>query len=470
MKEYKTSTEISGPLVFAEVDEPVGYDEIVEIETPDGETKRGQVLETSDGLVSIQVFEGTDGIDRESSVRFIGETLKMPVTEDLLGRVLDGSGRPIDGGPDIVPEKRQDIVGEAINPYSREYPEEFIQTGVSAIDGMNTLVRGQKLPIFSSSGLPHNDLALQIARQASVPEEEDGDDEGDSEFAVIFGAMGITQEEANEFMDDFERTGALERSVVFMNLADDPAVERQVTPRLALTTAEYLAFEHGYHVLVILTDMTNYCEALREIGAAREEVPGRRGYPGYMYTDLANIYERAGRVKGEEGSITQIPILTMPSNDITHPIPDLTGYITEGQIIVDPDLNSQGVEPPVNVLPSLSRLMDDGIGEGLTRADHGDVSDQLYAAYAEGEDLRDLVNIVGREALSERDNKFLDFADEFEQQFIEQGFDTDRDIADTLEIGWDLLSKLPKEELNRIDEELIEQHYDEDAEAEVTAD
>jgi V/A-type H+-transporting ATPase subunit B len=468
MKEYKTITEISGPLVFAEVDEPVGYDEIVEIETPAGETKRGQILETSDGLVAIQVFEGTEGIDRNASVRFVGETLKMPVTEDLLGRVLDGSGRPIDDGPDIVPDERRDIVGEAINPFSREYPEEFIQTGVSGIDGMNTLVRGQKLPIFSSSGLPHNDLALQIARQATVPEEDEEGEE--TEFAVIFGAMGITQEEANEFMDDFERTGALERSVVFMNLADDPAVERTVTPRLALTTAEYLAFDKGYHVLVILTDMTNYCESLREIGAAREEVPGRRGYPGYMYTDLAQIYERAGRIKGEDGSITQIPILTMPSNDITHPIPDLTGYITEGQIIVDPDLNSQGVEPPINVLPSLSRLMDDGIGEGLTRADHADVKDQMFAAYAEGEDLRDLVNIVGREALSERDNRFLDFADRFEDEFVQQGFDTNRDIEETLEVGWDLLSMLPRDELNRVGEEFIEEHYDDTEQAEVTAD
>ncbi|WP_049921876.1 ATP synthase subunit B [Halopiger djelfimassiliensis] len=471
MKEYQTITEISGPLVFAEVDEPVGYDEIVEIETPDGDTLRGQVLESSEGIVSIQVFEGTGGIDRNASVRFLGETMKMPVTEDLLGRVLDGSGNPIDGGPDIVPDERRDIVGEAINPFSREYPEEFIQTGVSAIDGMNTLVRGQKLPIFSGSGLPHNELALQIARQATVPEEETGEGDG-SEFAVIFGAMGITQEEANEFMDDFERTGALERSVVFMNLADDPAVERQVTPRLALTTAEYLAFEKDYHVLVILTDMTNYCEALREIGAAREEVPGRRGYPGYMYTDLAQLYERAGRIEGKEGSVTQIPILTMPGDDDTHPIPDLTGYITEGQIMMDRDLNSQGIEPPINVLPSLSRLMDDGIGEGLTREDHGDVSDQMYAAYAEGEDLRDLVNIVGREALSERDNKFLDFADRFEEEFVQQGYDTNRSIDETLEIGWDLLSKLPKEELNRIDEDLIEEHYrdDETEAAEVPAD
>ncbi|WP_254531849.1 ATP synthase subunit B [Natrinema gelatinilyticum] len=465
MKEYQTITEISGPLVFAEVDEPVGYDEIVEIETPQGDTLRGQVLESSEGIVSIQVFEGTGGIDRNASVRFLGETMKMPVTEDLLGRVLDGSGNPIDGGPEIVPDERRDIVGEAINPFSREYPEEFIQTGVSAIDGMNTLVRGQKLPIFSGSGLPHNELALQIARQATVPEEEEGEGEG-SEFAVIFGAMGITAEEANEFMDDFERTGALERSVVFMNLADDPAVERQVTPRLALTTAEYLAFEEGYHVLVILTDMTNYCEALREIGAAREEVPGRRGYPGYMYTDLAQLYERAGRIEGKEGSVTQIPILTMPGDDDTHPIPDLTGYITEGQIMMDRDLNSQGIEPPINVLPSLSRLMDDGIGEGLTREDHGDVSDQMYAAYAEGEDLRDLVNIVGREALSERDNKFLDFADRFEAEFVQQGYDTNRSIEQTLEIGWDLLSTLPKTELNRVDEDLIEEHYRED-EAEV---
>ncbi|WP_302081680.1 ATP synthase subunit B [Salinibaculum rarum] len=464
MKEYQTITEISGPLVFAEVDEPVGYDEIVEIETVEGEVRRGQVLDSSSGTVAIQTFEGTGGIDRNSSVRFLGETMKMPVTEDLLGRVLDGSGNPIDGGPDIVPDERRDIVGEAINPYSREYPEEFIQTGVSAIDGMNTLVRGQKLPIFSGSGLPHNDLALQIARQATVPEEAEGEGE-ESEFAVIFGAMGITAEEANEFMDDFERTGALERSVVFMNLADDPAVERTVTPRLALTTAEYLAFDKGYHVLVILTDMTNYCEALREIGAAREEVPGRRGYPGYMYTDLASLYERAGRIKGEEGSVTQIPILTMPSDDITHPIPDLTGYITEGQIMVDRDLNSQGVQPPVNVLPSLSRLMDDGIGEGLTRGDHGGVSDQIYAAYAEGEDLRDLVNIVGREALSERDNKYLDFADRFEEEFVQQGYDTNRSIEETLSIGWELLSTLPKDELNRVDEENIEKYYDEDEEA-----
>lgn len=466
-KEYKTITEISGPLVFAEVDEPVGYDEIVEIETPSGDVRRGQVLESTADYVAIQVFEGTEGIDRNSSVRFLGETLQMPLTEDLLGRVLSGAGQPIDGGPAVEPEQEREIVGAAINPTAREYPEEFIQTGVSSIDGMNTLVRGQKLPIFSGSGLPHNDLALQIARQATVPEEDAGGD--GSEFAVIFGAMGITQEEANEFMTDFERTGALERSVVFMNLADDPAVERTITPRLVLTTAEYLAFDQGYHVLVILTDMTNYCEALREIGAAREEVPGRRGYPGYMYTDLATLYERAGRIEGRDGSVTQIPILTMPGDDDTHPIPDLTGYITEGQIYVDRDLNSQGITPPIQVLPSLSRLMDDGIGAGLTRQDHADVADQLYAAYAEGEDLRDLVNIVGREALSERDNTYLDFADSFETEFVEQGSTTDRSIEETLDLGWNLLSRFPKPELNRIDEDYIEQYYVEEATEDVVS-
>jgi len=474
MKEYQTITEISGPLVFAEVDEPIGYDEMVEIQLGSGETRRGQVLESTDEFVAIQVFEGTEGIDTESSIRFLGETLQMPVTEDLLGRVLSGSGQPIDGGPEIVPEERRDIVGAAINPHAREFPREFIQTGVSAIDGMNTLVRGQKLPLFSGSGLPHNDLALQIARQATVPEEEAGDGEGEaedgSEFAVVFGAMGITQEESNEFIEDFERTGALERSVVFLNLADDPAVERTVTPRLALTTAEYLAFDQGYHVLVILTDMTNYCEALRQIGAAREEVPGRRGYPGYMYTDLAQLYERAGRIEGVEGSITQIPILTMPGDDDTHPIPDLTGYITEGQIYIDRDLNSQGVEPPIYVPPSLSRLQDEGIGEGLTREDHADVQAQLYAAYAEGEDLRDLVNIVGREALSERDNIYLDFADRFEEEFVQQGFTTTRDVEETLDIGWELLSMFPKEALNRVDEDLIEEYYIEGESEEVTAD
>ncbi|MFB6283036.1 MAG: V-type ATP synthase subunit B [Halobacteria archaeon] len=463
MKEYKTIQEISGPLVFAEVDEPVGYDEIVEIKLPSGTVKRGQVLESGENLVSIQVFEGTDEIDRNSSVRFLGETMKMPVTEDLLGRVLSGRGEPIDGGAEIIPDERRDIIGASINPYAREYPDEFIQTGVSAIDGMNTLVRGQKLPIFSGSGLPHNDLALQIARQSEVRED-------DTEFAVIFGAMGITQEESNEFLEEFERTGALERSVVFQNLADDPAVERIVTPRLALTTAEYLAFDEGYHVLVILTDMTNYCEALREIGAAREEVPGRRGYPGYMYTDLASLYERAGRIEGVEGSVTQIPILTMPGDDDTHPIPDLTGYITEGQIYIDRGLESEGIIPPIDVLPSLSRLMDDGIGEGYTREDHADVSDQLYAAYAEGCDLRDLVNIVGREALSEKDNRFLDFADEFEQQFVDQGWDTNRSIDETLDLAWDLLTILPESELKRIDNEFVENYLPEEEKAAPAAD
>ncbi|XGI82790.1 V-type ATP synthase subunit B [Halorutilales archaeon Cl-col2-1] len=454
MKEYKTINEISGPLVMVEVDEPVGYDEMVEIKVGD-EIKKGQVLESGDDIVSVQVFEGTNEIDQNSSVRFLGETMKMPVTEDLLGRVLSGRGNPIDGGAEIVPDERRDIIGASINPTAREYPKEFIQTGVSAIDGMNTLIRGQKLPIFSGSGLPHNDLALQIARQAEVPEEG----EEDTEFAVVFGAMGITQEESNEFLEEFERTGALERSVVFQNLADDPAVERIVTPRLALTTAEYLAFDKGYHVLTILTDMTNYCEALREIGAAREEVPGRRGYPGYMYTDLASLYERAGRIEGVEGSVTQIPILTMPGDDDTHPIPDLTGYITEGQIYIDRNLESEGVVPPIDVLPSLSRLMDDGIGEGFTRADHEDVANQMYAAYAEGNDLRDLVNIVGREALSERDNLFLDFADRFEQEFVNQGWDTNRSIEETLGIAWDLLSMLPKDELKRVGDEFIEEYY-----------
>jgi V/A-type H+/Na+-transporting ATPase subunit B len=370
----------------------------------------------------------------------------------MLGRILSGGGKPIDGGPEIVPEKRLDITGAAINPYARANPSDFIQTGVSTIDGTNTLVRGQKLPIFSGAGLPHNKLALQIARQAKVP----GSTEG---FAVVFAAMGITKEEANYFMQDFERTGALERAVVFLNLADDPAVERIITPRLALTTAEYLAFELGMHVLVILTDMTNYCEALRQIGAAREEVPGRRGYPGYMYTDLACLYERAGIIKGQKGSVTQIPILTMPGDDITHPIPDLTGYITEGQIVVNRELPRKGIYPPVNVLPSLSRLMNLGIGKGHTREDHKKVSDQMYAGYAEGNDLRGLVAIVGKDALSERDRMLLEFADIFENRFVRQGYDEDRTIEDTLDLGWDLLSTLPVEQLVRIDRELIQKYH-----------
>jgi len=470
-KQYQTISEISGPLVFVEKTEPVGYNELVEVELPDGETRRGQVLESSEDYVSVQVFEGTTGINRDASVTFLGETLKLPVSKDLLGRVLSGSGDPLDDGPEIVPEERRDIGGAAINPWAREEPSEFIQTGMSTIDGMNTLIRGQKLPIFSASGLPHNEIALQVARQAKVRG-------GEEEFAVVFCAMGITHEESEQFMTEFERTGALERAVVFLNLADDPAIERMITPRMALTAAEYLAFEHDYHTLVILTDMTNYCEALRQIGAAREEVPGRRGYPGYMYTDLAMLYERAGRIDGRDGTITQMPILTMPGGDITHPIPDLTGYITEGQLVVDRDLHQKGIYPPINVLPSLSRLMEGGIGEGLTREDHGGVSDQCYAAYAEGKDLRGLVNIVGEEALSERDKKYLEFADQFEDRFVRQDREEDRPIEETLDIGWDLLATLPREELNRIDNEIVESYHPdaattddepEDEEAEATA-
>jgi V/A-type H+-transporting ATPase subunit B len=453
MKEYRTINRIAGPLLFVQKTEPIGYGELVNITLSDGSTKRGQVLDTSDELVVVQVFESTAGIGRDSGVRFTGEAIKMPVGREMLGRILSGGGKPIDGGPEIVPEKRLDITGAAINPFARGMPADFIQTGISTIDGTNTLVRGQKLPIFSAAGLPHNNVALQIARQAKVPGSVES-------FAVVFAAMGITKEEANAFMQDFERTGALERAVVFLNLADDPAVERIITPRLALTTAEYLAFELGMHVLVILTDMTNYCEALRQIGAAREEVPGRRGYPGYMYTDLASIYERAGMIKGRKGSVTQIPILTMPGDDITHPIPDLTGYITEGQIVVSRELHRKGIYPPINVLPSLSRLMNLGIGVGHTREDHKKVSDQLYAAYAEGNDLRGLVAIVGKDALSERDRMFLEFADLFENRFVRQGIDDDRTIGEgTLDLGWDLLSTLPVEQLSRIDRELIEKYH-----------
>jgi len=451
-KEYRTITQIAGPLVFVEKTEPIGYNELATVTMPDGTLKRGQVLDTSDKMVVIQVFEGTTGIERAAGVKFLGETMKMPVSRDMLGRILNGAGEPIDGGPAITPEKRLDINGAAINPWARAEPKEFIQTGISTIDGMNTLVRGQKLPIFSGSGLPHNDIALQIARQAKVR----GSGE---EFAVVFAAMGITAEEAQYFMSDFERTGALKRAVVFMNLADDPAIERIITPRLALTTAEYLAFELNMHVLVILTDITNYCEALRQIGAAREEVPGRRGYPGYMYTDLATLYERAGRIKGKKGSITQIPILTMPGDDITHPIPDLTGYITEGQIVASRELHRAGIYPPINVGASLSRLMNAGIGPELTREDHKAVSDQLYAAYAEGRDLRGLVAIVGKDALSERDRKFLDFADAFEDKFVRQGHDEDRDIETTLEIAWDLVGLLPENQLSRIDRKYIEKYH-----------
>lgn len=450
-KEYKTINEIAGPLVYVKKTEPVSYQEMVSVKLSDGTMKRGQVLDTSDDLVVVQIFEGTTGIDKSASVKFLGETMKMPVSKDMLGRVLSGAGEPLDGGPAITPEAKLDIVGAAINPWARDNPADFIQTGISTIDGMNTLVRGQKLPIFSGSGLPHNELALQIARQAKVLGE-------DEEFAVVFVAMGITNEEKQMFMKEFERTGALKNAVVFLNLADDPAIERTVTPRLGLTTAEYMAFELGMQVLVIMTDLTNYCEALRQIGAARDEVPGRRGYPGYMYTDLAQLYERAGRIKGKKGSITQIPILSMPGDDITHPIPDLSGYITEGQIVMSRELHRAGIYPPVNVSSSLSRLMNAGVGPGKTRDDHKAVSDQLYAAYAEGKDLRGLVAIVGKESLSEKDRKLLDFADMFEDRVVRQGIDEDRTIVDTLSIAWDILKTLDQDQLTRIDRKYIEQY------------
>jgi V/A-type H+-transporting ATPase subunit B len=450
-KEYKTISEIAGPLVFVKKTEPISYQELVSVKLSDGTTKRGQVLDSSDDMVVVQIFEGTSGIDRNASVRFLGETMKMPVSKDMLGRVLSGSGEPLDGGPAITPEKKLDIVGAAINPWARDNPADFIQTGVSTIDGMNTLVRGQKLPIFSAAGLPHNDLAMQIARQAKVR----GKDE---DFAVVFVAMGITNEEKQTFMKEFERTGALKNAVVFLNLADDPAIERIVTPRLGLTTAEYMAFELDMQVLVIMTDLTNYCEALRQVGAAREEVPGRRGYPGYMYTDLAQLYERAGRIKGKKGSITQIPILSMPGDDITHPIPDLSGYITEGQIVMSRDLHRAGIYPPVNVSSSLSRLMNAGVGPGKTREDHKAVSDQLYAAYAEGKDLRGLVAIVGKESLSEKDRRLLEFADLFEDRIVRQGHEEDRSIEDTLALSWEILKSLSRDQLTRIDRKYQEKY------------
>lgn len=451
-KEYKTIVEVSGPLIFLEKTEPVGYNELVQINLPDGTTKRGQVLDTSADMVVVQVFEGTGGLNEESGVVFSGDTIKLPVSKDMLGRILSGSGEPLDGGPRIVPDEKVDINGASMNPYSRMPPEDFIQTGISTIDGTNSLVRGQKLPIFSGSGLPHNEIALQIARQAKVPGSEE-------DFAVVFAAMGITNEEAQYFMEDFEKTGALERAVVFLNLADDPAVERIITPRMALTAAEYLAYEHDMHVLVILTDITNYCEALRQMGAAREEVPGRRGYPGYMYTDLASLYERAGVIKGLKGSVTQFSILTMPGDDITHPIPDLSGYITEGQIVVSRELHRKGIYPPINVLPSLSRLMNSGIGDGKTRDDHKAVSDQMYAAYAEGRDLRGLVAIVGKEALSERDRTILEFADLFEDRFVRQSRNEDRSIDDTLRVAWEILAEMPEAQLSRIDNKYIEKYH-----------
>lgn len=452
VREYTSVIEVTGPLMIVEGVKNVKYGEVVEIEVEGGERKHGQVLDAMEDKAVVQVFEGTSGLDTKiTKAKFLGDTMKIPVGVGMLGRIFDGAGRPRDGKKEIVPEARLDINGYPINPTSRIYPRDFIQTGVSSIDGMNTLARGQKLPIFSGAGLPHNDLAAQIARQAKVPGSKE-------EFAVIFAAMGITSEEANFFRKDFERTGALERIVTFLNLADDPTIERIITPRIALTTAEFLAFEHGMHVLVILTDMTNYCKALREISAAREEVPGRRGYPGYMYTDLAMNYERAGRITGKKGSITQIPILTMPSDDITHPIPDLTGYITEGQIVLSRELHRKGIYPPIDVLPSLSRLMQEGIGKGKTREDHAGVSNQLYAGYAEGRDLRDLVAVVGEEALTDRDKMFLKFAERFESEFTNQRKDDDRTIENTLKIGWDLLSILPERELKRISLEIIKKY------------
>ena len=440
--EYRTLTYVTGPLIFVENVHDVAYNEMVAVLMPDGSERSGQVLEVSGTTAVIQVFEGTQGVDIYATrVRFQEEVAKIDVSPDLLGRILNGTGKPIDGGAPIIPETRLDITGSPINPYRRAQPADFIETGISAIDGLNTLVRGQKLPIFSGSGLPANELAAQIIRQARVVSGE--------EFAIVFGAMGITHREAAYLMQQFETTGALERVVFFLNLADDPTVERLLTPKCALTVAEYLAFEKDLQVLVILSDMTNYCEALREVSTAREEVPGRRGYPGYMYTDLSTIYERAGRIKGQKGSVTQLPILTMPDDDITHPIPDLTGYITEGQIVLSRHLHRRGVFPPIDVLPCLSRLMNLGIGEGKTRDDHRAVANQLYAAYAQGRDLRRLVAIVGEEALSDTDRRYLQFADEFEKRIIGQG-DEGRSIEQTLTIGWEIMSALPLNELKRV--------------------
>lgn len=456
LKEYLTIAEVVGPLVLVEDVAGVKYDELVELELKNGEVRRGKVLEVSEDTALVQLFEGASGVDvQESRVRFLGKGIELGVSLDLLGRVFDGLGHPIDKGPAIIPEKRLDINGSPINPYARAYPSEFIQTGISAIDGLNTLVRGQKLPIFSGSGLPHPQIAAQIARQAKVL------GTGES-FAVVFGAMGITFEEANYFITDFRQTGAIERTVMFINLADDPAVERIATPRMAFTAAEYLAFEKGMHVLIILTDMTNYCEALREISAARKEVPGRRGYPGYMYTDLSTMYERAGRIEGKEGSVTQIPILTMPEDDKTHPIPDLTGYITEGQIILSRVLHRKGIYPPIDVLPSLSRLKDKGIGEGKTREDHSDVFNQLFAAYARGKEAQELAVILGEAALTAVDKLYYQFADEFEARYVAQDESENRTIFETLDLGWELLSKLPRTELKRIRPEYLDKYYQKD--------
>ncbi len=454
-KRYKTIKEVQGPLVIVDKIKDVMYEEMVEVELADGERRKGRVLEITDKHAVVQMFEGTTGIDVDkSSATFLGKTLQVGVSTDLLGRVMSGMAEPRDGMPEVIPEKHLDINGAPINPFSREMPEDFYQTGISTIDGLNTLVRGQKLPIFSGAGLPHNEIAAQIARQAKVVG-EGGDDE---EFAVVFGAMGITFEESEFFINEFKKTGAIERSVLFINLADDPVVERITLPRMALTTAEYLAYEKGKHVLVILTDLTNYCEALREVGAARKEIPGRRGYPGYMYTDLSTIYERAGKIKGRYGSVTQIPILTMPEDDKTHPIPDLTGYITEGQVVVSRELYRKGIYPCIDPLTSLSRLMSKGIGEGKTREDHSGVANQLFAAYATGKEARELAVILGESALSDAERAYIKFAEAFEAEFITQGKNEDRTIEDTLTIGWKLMSILPIRELKRVKENHIDKY------------
>ncbi len=452
MKEYRTIHEISGPLMVVEQVEGVTYDELAEIELTDGTTRRCKVLEVNGNKAVVQLFESSAGINlRDSKIRFLGHPLQLAVSGDMLGRVFNGMGEPIDGGPDILPEKYLDINGLPMNPAARDYPNEFIQTGISTIDGLNTLVRGQKLPIFSGSGLPHAQLAAQIARQARVLG-------GQSNFAVVFAAIGITFEESEYFVNEFKRTGAIDRTVLFTNLANDPAVERISTPRMALTAAEYLAFEKGMHVLVILTDITNYAEALREVSAAKKEVPGRRGYPGYLYTDLATMYERAGRKLGHEGSITMIPILTMPEDDKTHPIPDLTGYITEGQIILSRNLYRKGILPPVDVLPSLGRLKDKGIGVGKTREDHASTMNQLFAAYASGKEAKELMTILGESALSPTDLLFAKFADEFEKRYVNQGFEENRSIEETLNLGWELLKILPRGELKRIKQDMIDKY------------
>ena len=450
LKEYRTVSEIAGPLMVVENVKGVKFDELVQVRMDSGEVRQGQVLEVSDDYAVVQVFEGTSNLSaEESKARFLGTGLTLGVSPDMMGRVFDGLGKPKDDGPQIIPEKRIDVNGEAINPMARDFPDEFIQTGISTIDHLNTLVRGQKLPIFSASGLPHKEIAAQIARQATVPSQE-------GNFAIVFAAIGIPFEEAEFFVEEFRKTGALDRSVLFMNLANDPAIERIATPKMALTAAEYLAFEKGMHVLVIMTDMTNYCEALREISAARREVPGRRGYPGYLYTNLATLYERAGRLMDKEGSVTQIPILTMPDGDKTHPIPDLTGYITEGQIILSRDLYKRNINPPVDILPSLSRLKDKGTGEGKTRRDHAATMNQIYAAYSDGKAAKELSIVLGESALSDIDKKFARFADLFEKEYVNQGFDTNRTIEETLDIVWKLLATLPKQELSRIKEEFIE--------------